>query len=89
MGSMENKTTADLPVVEVEGVHGYVDENGMVHVLVDDVARGLGIVEVKKGRVATSGDKSLAGGDTVTTSGDKFLAVPTSGDKFNGHGITS
>ena len=61
---MENQTTTNLSIVEVDGVHGYVDEKGTAWLNVEDVARGLGFVEVKKGRVATSGD-------TVTGSCDK------------------
>ena len=46
---MENQTTTNLSIVEVEGVHGYVDENGIVQLLVDDVARGLGFTQTKNG----------------------------------------
>lgn len=66
---MENQTTTNLSIVEVEGVHGYVDENGIVQLLVDDVARGLGFVMVRKERVTKSCD-------TVTGSCDKpYTAV--------------
>lgn len=50
----------NLPaVVEVEGVHGYIDGKGVAWLNVEDVARGLGFVEVKKNRVAKSVDTSV------------------------------
>lgn len=61
---MNKQKNFDPKIFEVDGVHGYVDENGNVHLLIDDVARGLGIVQVKKNRVPKSGD-------IVPKSGDK------------------
>lgn len=46
---MENKNAPQI--VMVEGVHGFVDEKGVVWVNVEDIARGLGFVQVKKDRV--------------------------------------
>ena len=46
----------NLPqVVVVEGVRGYVDDEGTVHLNAEDVARGLGFVIVRAERVTTSG----------------------------------
>lgn len=50
---MENQ----LSVVEVQGVHGYIDEKGIAWLNVDDVARGLGFVEAKK--FSTSGENYI------------------------------
>ena len=47
-------------IITVENVHGFVDEKGTVWLNVEDVARGLGFVEVKPNRVATCGDKYSA-----------------------------
>lgn len=49
MGSMENKTTADRLIVEVEGVHCYVSKDGTAYIDAGDAARGLGFVQVKNG----------------------------------------
>lgn len=47
----------DLPaVVEIEGVHGYIDGKGVAWLKIEDVARGLGFVQVKKDRFVTSGE---------------------------------
>ena len=82
---MDTQTDFDPKIFEVYNVHGYADSVGTVHLLVDDVAVGLGIVQVKKNRVPTSGGKSSKIGDIVPTSGDKLLengdTVSTSGDK--------
>ena len=44
---MDNK---NLPMpVEIEGVHGYVDDKGTVWLKLEDAARGLGFIEYKKG----------------------------------------
>lgn len=44
-------------LVTICGVRGFVDENGVAQLNAEDVARGWGFVEKKKGRVvATSGD---------------------------------
>ena len=68
---MDTQTNFDPQIFEVYNVHGYADSVGTVHLLVDDVAVGLGIVQVKKNRVPTCGDKSPKSGDTVPTSGYK------------------
>ena len=44
-------------IITVQNVRGYVDANNTAWLNAADVARGLGFVEVKKDRVATSGDK--------------------------------
>lgn len=60
---MENQTNASLQIVEVEGVRGYVDSQGTVWLNAEDIARGLGFVQVKKDRVPTNGDNSPESGD--------------------------
>ena len=73
---MKNETTASLQIVEVEGVRGYVDALGTVWLNAEDVARGLGFVQVKKDRVPTNGDNSPASGDNVSISCDNpYTAV--------------
>ena len=67
---MENQTKINLPIVEVGGVHAYVDAQGIAWLNAEDVARGLGFVQVKKDRVPTSGDNSPASGDNSSASGD-------------------
>lgn len=47
--------TTALEILTVSGVRGY-EENGTVYLNAEDTARGLGFIEVKKDRVATSGD---------------------------------
>ena len=47
-------------VIEVEGVCGYVDKNGLAWLNVEHVARGLGFVMVRKERVTTSCDNSYS-----------------------------
>ena len=44
---MKDETTASLQIVEVEGVRGYVDAQGIVWLNAEDVARGLGFVKVE------------------------------------------
>ena len=45
----------NLPaVVEIEGVHGYIDNKGVAWLNAEDVARGLGFVEARK--FSTSGE---------------------------------
>lgn len=56
---MKDETTASLQIVEVEGVRGYVDALGTVWLNAEDVARGLGFVQVKKDRVIKSCDTSI------------------------------
>ena len=46
---MKNETTASLQIVEVEGVRGYVDAQGIVWLNAEDVARGLGFTQIKNG----------------------------------------
>lgn len=49
----------NLPaVVEVEGVHGYIDGKGVAWLNVEDVARGLGFVDHQEKFSATSGRKT-------------------------------
>lgn len=45
-----------LQVVEVQGVHAYIDDNGIAWLNVEDVARGLGFIQVqsKNGKEYTS-----------------------------------
>ena len=43
-------------IVTIQNVRGYCDEQGTAWINAEDVARGLGFVEVKKDRVATRGD---------------------------------
>lgn len=65
-------------VVTIAGVRAYVDDKGVARLNVEDIARGLGFVEVKKGRVTTSGRKGRVGTsvDTVATNGDKpYMAI--------------
>ena len=45
---MKDETTASLQIVEVEGVRGYVDAQGTVWLNAEDVARGLGFVQVEE-----------------------------------------
>ena len=49
----------NLQIVKVEGVHGYVDKKNVAWLNVEDVARGLGFVEIKKNRIAKSVDTSV------------------------------
>ena len=44
-------------IITVGNVRGYIDENGTAWLNAEDVARGLGFVEVKQDRVSSSGDK--------------------------------
>lgn len=46
-----------MDIMTIQGVRGYIDAFGTIHLNAEDVARGLGFTEVKKDRVATSGDK--------------------------------
>ena len=46
-----------LQVVEVQGVHGFIDDKGVAWLNVEDVARGLGFVEAKK--FSTSGENYI------------------------------
>ena len=55
MNEETTKTKAMVPV-EIEGVHGYTDEDGTVMLKLRDVARGLGFVMHRNERVTTSGD---------------------------------
>ena len=75
---MENQTKINLPIVEVEGVHAYVDAQGIAWLNAEDVARGLGFVQVHRERVPKSGDTVTTSGYTVTASGN---TVTTNGDK--------
>ena len=61
-------------VVEVEGVRGYLDKDGIVLLNAADVARELGFVEERKDRVATSCDKSNLFGDTNFINGN-YIAI--------------
>ena len=47
-----------LQVVEVQGVHGYIDDNGSAWLNAEDVARGLGFVRVEEKVSPTSGRKT-------------------------------
>ena len=47
-------------IITVQNVRGYIDENGTAQLNVDDVARGLGLVMVRRERVTTSGDNYAA-----------------------------
>lgn len=44
-------------IIAIQNVHGYVDENGTAWLNAEDVAIGLGFVEVMKDRAATTGGK--------------------------------
>ena len=44
-----------LQVTTIQGVRGYLDENGTAWLNAEDVARGLGFVQVHKERVTTDG----------------------------------
>lgn len=73
---MDKQTNFDPKIFEVYDVHGYADAIGTVHLLVDDVARGLGLVQVHNERVTTSGYTVTTNGDAVTTSGYKpYIAI--------------
>lgn len=70
---MNEKQT--LTVVEVEGVRGYIDDEGTAWLNAADVARGLGFVQVKKDRVPTSGDKSNLSSDDEPINEDNYYTV--------------
>ena len=64
-----------LPVVEIQGVHAYIDELGAAWLNAEDIARGLGFVQVKKDRVPTSGDKSNLLNTNKTINDDNYYTV--------------
>ncbi len=47
-------------VITISGVRAYLDENNTAWINLEDAARGLGFIETKKDRVATSGDNYQA-----------------------------
>ena len=49
-----------LQVVEVQGVHGYIDDNGSAWLNAENVARGLGFVHVEEKVSPTSGRKTYS-----------------------------
>ena len=47
-----------FPVTEIQGVHAYIDELGAAWLNAEDIARGLGFVDIQEKLSATSGRKS-------------------------------
>ena len=73
------ETPANL--VTVQGTHCYIDANQVAWLNVEDVARGLGFVMVRKERVTTSGDSYEAvRWDRVNGYLREFGFISTSGD---------
>lgn len=58
---MENQ----IQIVEVQGVHGFVDEKGVAWLNIEDIARGLGFVQVQEKFSPTSGGKSPTSGGKI------------------------
>lgn len=38
-----------MKLIEIHGVHGYIDENGTAQLNLEDVSRGLGFIQIKNG----------------------------------------
>ena len=62
---MDKQTKFDPEIFEVDGVHGYADMIGNVHLLIDDVGVGLGFVKAeekvstKNGRFSTTSGRKI------------------------------
>ena len=69
---MDTQTNFDPQIFEVYNVHGYADSVGTVYLLIDDVAVGLGFVQVQKKVSPKSGGKSSKSGGNSSTSGGKI-----------------
>ena len=68
-------------LITVRNVRGYIDEQGTAWLNIEDVARGLGFVMVRKERVTTSGDSyESIRWSRVNEYLKEFGFIPTSGD---------
>ena len=69
-----DKPAVTPQVVEIEGVRGYLDKDGIVLLNAADVARELGFVQEKSDRVPTSWDKSNLFGSANYINGN-YIAI--------------
>ena len=65
---MDNQTNFDPEIFEVYNVHGYADIIGTVHLLIDDVAVGLGFVKAEEKISTRKGGFSTTSGRKIYTS---------------------
>ena len=61
-------------LVTIEGIKGYIDENGTVYLHIEDVARGLGFTQV------SSNGNEVVRWKRVNNYLGEFGYIPTSGD---------